>query len=118
MAFIEGRFDEALAQKKTADSLYGDKYWTPSCSISNPSISFRTGQDARAKGVLNNIITKFAKTPMATKAATLLDVLNRRRQIEDYLTKLQVTRVPEDSVVITPTQPAPLQNPIAAAGPQ
>src|SRR5260221_1713543 len=28
-SFIEGRFEEALAQKKTADSLYGDKYWTP-----------------------------------------------------------------------------------------
>jgi len=29
LSFIEGRFDEALAEKKVADSLYGDKYWTP-----------------------------------------------------------------------------------------
>ena len=102
MAFIEGRFEEALAQKKTADSLYGDKYWTPQLLYIESVYFIRTQQDVKAKGVLNNIITKFAKTPMAAKAATLLDVLNRRRQIEDYLTKLQVTRVPDDSVVITP----------------
>jgi Tetratricopeptide repeat len=107
LAFIEGRFEEALAQKKTADSLYGDKYWTPQLLYIEAVYFIRTQQDARAKGILNNIITKFAKTPMAAKAATMLDVLNRRRQIEDYLTKLQVTRVPEDSIEITPLQAAP-----------
>ena len=102
LAFIEGRFNEAIAQKKTADSLYGDKYWTPQLLYIESVYYIRTEQDVVAKGVLNNIITKFPKTPMAAKAATLLDVLSRRRQIEDYLTKLQVTRVPDDSVVITP----------------
>jgi hypothetical protein len=38
---------------------------------------------------------------MAAKAATMLDVLNRRRQIEDYLTRLQVTRA-QDSDEVAP----------------
>ena len=27
--FIEGKFDDAVAQKKIADSIYGENYWTP-----------------------------------------------------------------------------------------
>ncbi|HXB93201.1 MAG TPA: hypothetical protein VNU72_12970, partial [Puia sp.] len=108
IAFIEGDFQQALEEKRKADSAYGDKYWTPQLLYIESVYFIRTGQDNLAKGVLNNIITKFQKTPMAAKAATLLDVLNRRRQIEDYLTRLQVKRVPEDSIVIdnTPAQTA------------
>jgi TolA-binding protein len=106
IAFIEGRFEEALAQKKTADSLYGNKYWTPQLLYIESVYFIRSRQDPQAKSVLNSIIQKFPRTPMADKAANLLDVLGRRRQIEDYLTRLQVTRVPEDSIVITPDKPA------------
>ena len=106
IAFIEGRFDEALAEKKTADSLYGNKYWTPQLLYIESVYFIRTRQDPQAKSVLNSIIQKFPRTPMADKAATLLDVLGRRRQIEEYLTQLQVTRVPEDSIVITQDKPA------------
>ena len=102
-AFIEGDFQDALAEKKKADSLYGDKYWTPQLLYIESVYFIRTGQDPQAKSVLNSIIIKFPKTPMAAKAATLLDVLNRRRQIEDYLTRLQITKTPEDSIVIDNT---------------
>jgi tetratricopeptide (TPR) repeat protein len=105
-AFIEGRFEEALAQKKTADSLYGNKYWTPQLLYIESVYFIRSRQDPRAKSVLSSIMMKFPKTPMADKAANLLDVLGRRREIEDYLTRLQVTRVPDDSVVITQDKPA------------
>jgi hypothetical protein len=63
----------------------------------------RSRQDAQAKTVLTGITTKWPKTPIAAKAATMLDVLNRRRQIEDYLTRLQVTRaVDDDTVSVAP----------------
>jgi len=54
---------------------------------------------------------------MAAKAATLLDVLSRRRQIEDYLTKLQVTRKSDDDMVDTTTTSVVLrtQNPALSA---
>lgn len=104
-SFIEGRFTEALAEKKTADSLYGDKYWTPQLLYIESVYYIRNREDGRAIATLTNVITKYPKTPMAAKAANLIDVLKRRRQIEDYLTNLQVTRVPDDSIVIdaTPT---------------
>ncbi len=96
IAFIEGRFDEALAEKKVADSLYGDKYWTPQLLYIESVYFIRTRQDNQARSTLTSITNKWPKTPMAAKAATLLDVLSRRRQIEDYLTKLQVTRKSDD----------------------
>jgi tetratricopeptide (TPR) repeat protein len=97
--FIEGRFDEALAQKKIADSLYGDKYWTPQLLYIESVYFIRSRQDQQAKVILTNIINKYPKTPMAEKATTMLDVLSRRRQIEDYLTRLQVTKAADDDTV-------------------
>jgi Tetratricopeptide repeat len=100
-AFIEGRFDEALAQKRVADSLYGDKYWTPQLLYIESVYFIHSNQDPQAKAVLQSIINKFPRTPMSDKAATMLDVLGRRRQIEDYLTRLQVTRA-KDSDIVAP----------------
>lgn len=98
ISFIEGRFSEALAEKKTADSLYGDKYWTPQLLYIESVYFIRSNQDNKAKEILNNIKTRFPNTPMAAKAATLLDVLNRRKQIEDYLTNLKIKRAVDDSI--------------------
>jgi tetratricopeptide (TPR) repeat protein len=98
-AFIEGRFDEAIGQKKIADSLYGDKYWTPQLLYIESIYFIRSRQDPQAKAVLQSVISRFPKTPMADKATTMLDVLNRRRQIEDYLTRLQVTRAKDSDIV-------------------
>jgi outer membrane protein assembly factor BamD (BamD/ComL family) len=98
-AFIEGSFDSAIAQKKVADSLYGDKYWTPQLLYIESVYFIRTRQDQQARVILSNIIGKFPRTPMAEKASTLLDVLNRRRQIEDYLTQLQVKKAADDDSI-------------------
>ncbi len=110
-AFIEGRFDEAMTEKKLADSLYGDKYWTPQLLYIEAVYLIRSRQDAQARSILGNIQMKFPKTPMADKAARLIDVLGRRRQIETYLTNLKVERAVDTLVltgvqpVITPTRP-------------
>ncbi|HXB06321.1 MAG TPA: hypothetical protein VNW04_04380, partial [Puia sp.] len=109
--FIEGRFEQAVEEKRVADSLYGDKYWTPQLLYIESVYFIRSRQDAQARGVLSGIITKWPKTPMAAKAATMLDVLNRRRQIEDYLTRLQVTRaIDDDSVTVAPQIDTAAQN--------
>ncbi len=47
---------------------------------------------------------------MAARAANMLDVLGRRRQIEDYLTRLQVTRAKDDDTIAY--VPAPLPRPV------
>ena len=110
LTFIEGRFDEALAMKKTADSLYGDKYWTPQLLYIESVYFVHTRQDPQARAVLSSIVNKWPKTPMAAKAANMLDVLGRRRQIEDYLTRLQVTRAKDDDTIAY--VPTPLPRPV------
>ncbi|HUB61087.1 MAG TPA: tetratricopeptide repeat protein [Puia sp.] len=104
-AFIEGRFNEAIAQKKVEDSLYGDKYWTPQLLYIESVYYIRSNQDPQAKAVLQSIINKFPHTPMSDKAATMLDVLSRRRQIEDCLTRLQIKKE-EDTVAVSSFPPA------------
>ncbi len=103
-SFIEGQFNEAIAQKRIADSLYGDKYWTPQLLYIESIYFIRSNQDPQAKAVLQSIVNKFPRTPMSDKASTMLDVLNRRRQIEDYLTKLQIKKA-EDTVAVSSFPP-------------
>jgi hypothetical protein len=95
--FIEGKFDEAIAAKKTADSTYSNNFWTPQLLYIEAVYYIKQRQDSAAKISLNNIINGFASTPLAAKAATMLDVLNRRKQIEDELTNLVVNRPAEDT---------------------
>jgi tetratricopeptide (TPR) repeat protein len=102
--FIEGSFDDALYQKKVADSMYGKKYWTPQLLYIQAVYFIRQRLDDSAKTSLQNIISMAPNTPMAEKAKTMIDVLGRRQQIEDYLTKLQIERPKEDSITILDDQ--------------
>jgi len=100
--FIEGSFDQAIAQKKEADSKYGKNFWTPQLLYIEAVYYIKQRDDSTAKNVLNSILTQFPNTALATKAATLLDVVTRRKQIEEELTRMVVTRAPEDSVATKP----------------
>ena len=105
-SFIEGRFEEALAEKRAADSLFGKKFWTPQLLYIESIYFIKERNDSAAKVELNIIIRDFAGTPMAAKAKTFLDVLSRRKQIEDYLTNLKIERAKDDSVVYSKDEPA------------
>lgn len=107
--FIEGKFNEALREKKMADSLYSKNYWTPQLLYIQSIYYIKEKQDDSAKFVLQDIINLFPSTTMANKAQVMLDVVNRRKEIEDYLTKLQIERPVEDSLTIEPT--AKVSNP-------
>jgi len=111
--FIEGNFEEALAQKRTADSLYNKNYWTPQLLYIQSVYYIRQRQDDSAKKSLQDIIKLYPSSPLAAKARTMLDVLGRRKQIEDYLTNLKIERPAEDStaeptgIVSAPVQQQP-----------
>lgn len=112
--FIEGNFPEALAQKKLADSLYGTYYWTPQLLYIQSVYFIRQRMDDSAKASLRHIVTMYPNTPMSEKAKTLIDVLGRRAQIEEYLTKLQIERPQEDSMTIVDDQPVAAAKPDTA----
>jgi len=108
--FIEGKFTEATAEKKIADSIYGKNYWTPQLLYIEAVFYIKQREDSIAKQVLNSIITDFPGKPLTKKAENLLAVLNRRAQIEEELRNLVVTRYPVDSVSNQPQPPVVVNN--------
>jgi hypothetical protein len=94
--FIEGKFSEAITKKKEADDKYGDNYWTPQLLYIESVYYIKQREDSIAINILNNIISKFSGTPLAAKSATLINVLGRRKQIEEELTNLNISRPPEE----------------------
>jgi outer membrane protein assembly factor BamD (BamD/ComL family) len=98
--FISGKFDEAQHEKKLADSLYGSSYWTPQLLYIESLYHIKQKNDSVAIITLTNLERNFPGTPMAEKAAVMKDVVSRRAEIEDYLTRTNIVRQTEDSVVI------------------
>lgn len=106
--FIEGSFTEAIAQKKTADSIYGRNYWTPQLLYIEAVYYIKQREDSVAKKVLNNIIGQFTGHPLSEKAKTLLDVLNRRKEIEEELRNMVIKMPVEDTTQKQPVAVAPV----------
>ncbi len=102
--FIEGKFDEALSEKKKADSLYGNNYWSPQLLYIESVYYVKQHQDSIAIDKLGNIISLYPKSPLGQKAERMIDVLKRRAEIETYLTNLEITRAKEDEVVEAPKE--------------
>jgi tetratricopeptide (TPR) repeat protein len=94
--FIEGNFTKALADKAIADSIYGSNYWTPQLMYLESVYYIKQKNDAKATEILSAIISKNPNTPIASKAANLINVLGRRKTIEDELNGLNVKRVEEE----------------------
>jgi tetratricopeptide (TPR) repeat protein len=127
--FLEGKFEAALAQKKKADEQYGLNYWTPQLLYIEALYNVKMKNDSVAIGGLNILIQNHTNSPLAEKAATMIDVLKRRKEIEGYLTTLQVTRMEEERVLVpsdnsnapivkaAPVQTAPVVPKLAAPAP-
>jgi outer membrane protein assembly factor BamD (BamD/ComL family) len=97
--FIEGNFETAISEKKKADSMYGKNYWTPQLLFIESIYNIRQHNDSIAIVGLKNIISTYPSSALKAKAETMIDVLGRRKEIEDYLTKLQITRATEETVL-------------------
>lgn len=98
--FIEGNFEEATKQKQLADSVYGVNYWNPQLLYIESIYYIRQRQDSVATGILNQIINQYPNSALKEKAATMVDVLQRRSSIEDYLSNLTVEKQKEDSQIV------------------
>ena len=103
--FIEGNFQRAVDEKKIADSTYGPNYWSPQLLYIESVYYIRNREDSTALKVLNEIITLYPKSLLKSKAATMIDVLKRRKSIENYLTDLKVVREKEDSQLVVYDDP-------------
>ncbi len=103
--FIEGKFEEALAAKKIADSTSGTNYWSPQLLYIESVYYIKERKDSAAIATLKNIISLYPTSALNGKASNLIEVLGRRDSIEKYLTQLQVTRVEEEQVIFVDDKP-------------
>ncbi len=88
--FVSGDFNEAFAAKQQADKLFGKTYWTPQQLFIESIYYVKQRNDSTAINTLHQLIQLFPKSIMATKAATMIEVLNKRKEIETYLTNLSI----------------------------
>lgn len=96
--FVEGRFEEAEAAKLKADSMYGNEFWTQQLLFIESIYYIKQQQDSIAIQRLNALITKDGQSPLAVKAASMIDVLKRRKEIEAYLTNLNVEKKEDEEM--------------------
>jgi len=90
--FIEGKFAQAQEAKLAADKQFGKTYWTPQLLYIESIYYIKQKEDSTAINRLQELSSNFKSSPLAEKAATMIDVLKRRKEIEAYLTNLDVNR--------------------------
>ena len=89
--FIEGKFEEAITNKKRADEMYGTHYWTPQLLYIEGVYYVTQNKDSIAIQTLQTLKSRFADSEMAKKAEVMINVLKRRDEIEKYLTDLKIS---------------------------
>lgn len=103
--FISGKFEEAETAKQAADAKYDNSYWTPQLLYIESIYHVSERQDSAAIEELTNLKDMYASSPLAEKAETMIDVLSRRTEIEDYLTNLNITRYTDEQAAIINLNP-------------
>ncbi len=98
--FIQGSFDSAFVLKNAADAIHGNHYWTPQLLNIESMYYIKCEQDSDAIKTLDSLIILYPESPLVDKAKTMISVLRRRKEIEKYLTNLNVERVEEDDKII------------------
>lgn len=119
--FIEGAFAEAEKQKRIADSTYQTNFWQPQLLYIEAVYYIKQRQDSTARQVLETIVAQNTNPALSAKAQNLMDVLSRRSEIEDELTKLQITRPTEDTAASQPVayqKPPEIKDTVTAAKPE
>ena len=103
--FISGKFEEAIAAKQEADAKYNNSYWTPQLLYIESIYHVSEKEDSAAIAGLTTLKDMYASSPLAEKAETMIDVLSRRAEIEDYLTNLNITRYTDEQAAIINLNP-------------
>ncbi len=103
--FIEGKFDEALLEKRKADSVYGENFWSPQLLYIESMYYIKQRQDSVAIETLNKIVSLYPNSALTAKAANMANVVSRRQEIESYLTSLEIERAKEDSIIVYADEP-------------
>lgn len=99
-SFVAGNFKEALEAKQKADKIYGDSHWTAQQLYIESIYYVKNLQDSIAINRLQEIIKRYPKSTLVDKATTMINVLKRRKEIENYLTNLTIEK--QEETIIRP----------------
>ena len=89
--YLSGNYDIVLQNKKAADSLYQKYPHQAQFEILNSMALAKLGDEAGAKAALEAVIQKYtADDEIIAKAQSLLNVMNHKQELVDYLSGLQV----------------------------
>lgn len=108
--FIEGNFKQALAEKAEADKIFGKTYWSPQLMYIQAVYDVKQKNDSIAIQTLENLVQQFPQSPMVEMANTLISVVKRRKEIENYLTNLVIEKNEDNVVGNIDLHPATLVN--------
>jgi hypothetical protein len=75
-------------------------FWTPQLLMIEALHNVHLRNDSIAILGLNTLIQTYPASPLMEKATTMIGVLKRRKEIETYLTNLQVTRAEEETILV------------------
>ena len=95
--FVQGEFAKADALKQIADQKYGPIYWTPQLLYIEAVYYISERKDTLAKEKLEYLLKNFASSDIRPQAQHLLNILNRRAEIEAYLASLLIS--PEGYII-------------------
>lgn len=93
--FLAGDFKAALDTKLEADKRFGKSYWTPQQLYIESIYFVKKQEDSVAINRLQELTQLFPQSPLSEKAITMIDVLKRRKEIEQYLSDLKIERPSE-----------------------
>lgn len=100
LAYLAGDFVKALDLKKGLDTTAGDHVFSPQLLYVEAIHHIKTDQLDYARANLQSIISRNAHNGMTVKAKNLLDVMNRKDEIEAYLNALEIQIPLEEERVV------------------
>jgi tetratricopeptide (TPR) repeat protein len=111
-AFKSGDYPGALAQKRQADSTFGLNFLQPKFDLLEAMVIVKTDTANLGKAAVQQVINKYqGDAPIRNQAQTLMDALNHKDSLVNYLASLQVrardtskTALDEDVTMLYPWQ--------------
>ncbi|MFM7645622.1 MAG: tetratricopeptide repeat protein [Sphingomonadales bacterium] len=108
--FLQENYQQALTQKKMADSAYGATYWSPQLLYIESIYYVQQRQDSTAIRILSLIRSQYPNHPLVPRATALIEALSNRANLEASLhlpnTPSASTATPATTASATTTDPS------------
>ncbi len=101
IAYLTGHYDTVFQLKKQADSTYGYSSLQPKWDLLEAMTLVKTQSDSTGKAAIGAVIAKYpGEAAILGQANAIMDALNRRAEVTDYLTRLEVRRDSSQTAVV------------------